>query len=87
MASQSVSSTDFLVLGGGIIGVSVARELKIVFATPGHVVGVEVKCGLYASGRNSGVIHAGFYYSADSLKAKLTRQNRAMIGCEAKNIR
>jgi L-2-hydroxyglutarate oxidase LhgO len=84
-----VSSTDFLILGGGIIGLCVARELKRRF--PDTVVTLlekEVACGLHASGRNSGIIHAGFYYSADSLKAKLTRSgNRAMTDyCEAKKI-
>jgi L-2-hydroxyglutarate oxidase LhgO len=39
----------------------------------------EAACGLHASGRNSGVLHAGFYYTADSLKAKFTREgNRRM---------
>ena len=84
-----MSSTDFLILGGGIIGICVARELKRRF--PGADVTLlekEVACGLHASGRNSGIIHAGFYYSADSLKAKLTRAgNQAMIDyCEAKKI-
>ena len=48
----------------------------------------EPECGRHASGRNSGVIHAGFYYSADSLKAKLTRAgNRALtLYCETKGI-
>ena len=84
-----MSSSDFLILGGGIIGICVARELKRRF--PDTVVTVlekEIACGLHASGRNSGIIHAGFYYSADSLKAKLTRAgNRAMTEyCEAKKI-
>jgi L-2-hydroxyglutarate oxidase LhgO len=84
-----MSSTDFLILGGGIIGLNVARELKRRF--PGTRVTLlekEAACGLHASGRNSGVIHAGFYYSADSLKAKLTRAgNQAMTSyCEAKKI-
>ena len=34
----------------------------------------EPDCGLHASGRNSGVLHAGFYYTADSLKAKFCRE-------------
>ncbi len=33
----------------------------------------EPEVGLHASGRNSGVLHAGFYYSADSLKARFSR--------------
>jgi L-2-hydroxyglutarate oxidase len=84
-----VSSTDFLILGGGIIGVCVARELKRRFPDTGvTLLEKEVACGLHASGRNSGIIHAGFYYSADSLKAKLTRAgNQAMIDyCEGKKI-
>ena len=86
---QSVSSTDFLILGGGIIGLSVARELKHRFPdTRVTLLEKETACGLHASGRNSGIIHAGFYYSADSLKAKLTRAgNQAMTEyCEAKKI-
>lgn len=84
-----MSSTDFLILGGGIIGICVARELKRRFPdTDVTLLEKEVACGLHASGRNSGIIHAGFYYSADSLKAKLTRAgNEAMIDyCEAKKI-
>jgi len=84
-----VSSTDFLILGGGIIGLSIARELKHRFADAEiTLLEKEAACGLHASGRNSGVIHAGFYYSANSLKAKLTRAgNQAMTAyCEAKKI-
>ena len=76
-------------MGGGIIGVSVARELKHRFPdTKVTLLEKEDACGRHASGRNSGVIHAGFYYSADSLKAKLTRAgNQAMTSyCEAKKI-
>ncbi len=84
-----MSSTDFLILGGGIIGLSIARELKHRFADAEiTLLEKEAACGLHASGRNSGVIHAGFYYSANSLKAKLTRAgNQAMSAyCEAKKI-
>ena len=35
--------------------------------------------GRHASGRNSGVLHAGFYYAADSLKARFTREGNALL--------
>ena len=83
-------SSDFIVIGGGIIGIHVARELKKAF-TDSKVVLIEKekKCGVHASGRNSGVLHAGFYYSSDSLKAKFTRLGNKMMTeyCESKNIK
>jgi L-2-hydroxyglutarate oxidase len=81
--------TDFLVIGGGIIGLSIARELKKRLSDASvTLLEKETDLGLHASGRNSGVIHAGFYYSADSLKARLTRAgNQAMVAfCEENNI-
>jgi L-2-hydroxyglutarate oxidase LhgO len=80
---------DFLVIGGGIIGVSVARELRRTH--PGASVVVlekEAKLGLHASGRNSGVLHAGFYYTSDSLKARFTREGNQALReyCKAKGL-
>jgi L-2-hydroxyglutarate oxidase len=75
-----MNQPDFLVIGGGIIGVSVARELRT--RHPDSSVCVlekESALGLHASGRNSGVIHAGFYYSEDSLKARFTRQGNLAL--------
>ncbi len=42
----------------------------------------------HASGRNSGVLHARFYYSANSLKAKLTVDGNRLMKefCKANNI-
>jgi L-2-hydroxyglutarate oxidase LhgO len=53
-----------------------------------HLLEKEADCGLHASGRNSGVLHAGFYYSPDSLKAKFTwTGNRLLTAyCEEKRI-
>jgi (S)-2-hydroxyglutarate dehydrogenase len=70
-----MTTTDFLIIGGGVIGINIARELKRKF--PGQSVMLiekESEVAQHASGRNSGVLHAGFYYTADSLKAKFTRQ-------------
>ena len=82
-----MATTDFLVVGGGIIGVSIARELRRRHSDRSvTVLEKEPACGRHASGRNSGVLHAGFYYSADSLKAKFTRDgNRALVAyCDAR---
>ena len=84
-----MQTTDFLVIGGGIIGVAVARELRR--RHPGAAVTVlekEPAVGRHASGRNSGVLHAGFYYSADSLKARFTRDGNAALReyCRAKGL-
>lgn len=86
---EARNMTDFLVIGGGIIGISIARELKRRF--PGQSVTLlekEPDCGLHASGRNSGVIHAGFYYAPDSLKARFTRLGNLALReyCEEKNL-
>jgi L-2-hydroxyglutarate oxidase LhgO len=73
-------TTDFLVIGGGIVGVTLAAELKR--RHPGERVTLiekEDAPGRHASGRNSGVLHAGFYYSADSLKARFTREGNRRL--------
>jgi len=72
--------TDFLIIGGGIIGLGVARALKARNpAASITLIDKEPDVARHASGRNSGVLHAGFYYTADSLKAKFCRDgNRAM---------
>ena len=59
---------DFLVIGGGIIGISIASELKS--RNPGSSIYTLEKghqCGIHSSGRNSGALHAGLYYTADRL--------------------
>jgi len=65
---------DVLIIGAGVVGLSTGisllqsrPSLKVIIAEK------EKDIGLHASGRNSGVIHAGFYYSPDSLKAKFCR--------------
>lgn len=64
---------DYLIVGAGIIGMTIAYELKR--NKPGIKIAIidkESDVAKHASGRNSGVLHAGFYYTADSLKARFT---------------
>jgi L-2-hydroxyglutarate oxidase len=69
---------DFLIVGAGVVGLSVARELRRRGATV-TVIDSEPTVGAHASGRNSGVLHAGFYYAPESLKARLTRAGNALL--------
>jgi L-2-hydroxyglutarate oxidase LhgO len=62
--------TDVLIVGGGIIGLTVARELLRAGRRDVVVLEKEPDLGRHASGRNSGVLHAGIYYSPDSAKAR-----------------
>ena len=52
------------------------------------IIDKESEVGIHASGRNSGVLHAGFYYTADSLKAKFTQQGNLALKeyCKIHNI-
>jgi len=82
--------SDFLIIGGGIMGLSIARKLRTNFHDSKIVlIEKEDHCGEHASGRNSGVLHAGFYYTADSLKARFTRDgNRALTDyCESRGLK
>jgi len=62
--------TDVLVVGGGIIGLTIARELLLGGRDDVVVLEKEADLGRHASGRNSGVLHAGIYYAPDSSKAR-----------------
>lgn len=80
---------QYVIIGCGIMGLAVARAIKK--SQPDAAVLIidkEREEAAHASGRNSGVLHAGFYYSADSLKAKFTVEgNRALKEyCRRKNL-
>ncbi|MDE3015425.1 MAG: L-2-hydroxyglutarate oxidase [Pseudomonadota bacterium] len=73
-------NSDYLIIGGGIMGLAVARSLRARHKDASITL-IEKESGVahHASGRNSGVLHAGFYYAADSLKAKFCRDgNKAL---------
>ncbi len=80
---------DVVVVGGGILGLAVAREL--LQRRPDRTVSVierEPTVGFHQTGHNSGVIHAGIYYTPGSLKARLsTKGSRALYDyCDARGI-
>ena len=71
---------DVLIAGGGIVGLAVGRELLV--SNPKLkvlIIEKEKTLGYHASGRNSGVIHAGFYYSPDSLKARFCKEGNTEL--------
>ena len=61
---------QFLIIGAGITGQTIARELLARGADDIVILDKEKAAGAHASGRNSGVLHAGIYYTPDSLKAR-----------------
>ncbi len=82
-------TTDFLVIGAGIVGLTMALELKN--RNPAQSVTVlekEPMPGLHTSGRNSGVMHSGIYYPPDSLKAKVCTRGAIEMAeyCESRKL-
>ncbi len=78
-AHEVASLKSVGVVGAGIVGLAVARELTI--RLPGVAVTVfekEDRVAAHQSGHNSGVVHAGVYYQPGSLKATLCRRGAAM---------
>jgi L-2-hydroxyglutarate oxidase LhgO len=78
------------VVGGGILGVAVARELLI--RTPDAEVTLfekEDRLAAHQTGRNSGVVHAGLYYQPGSQKALLCRRGVGLLAdyCARRGIR
>ncbi len=70
--------TEVIVIGGGVIGLSIARELS---STGKETIVLEKneRAGDVTSSRNSGVIHAGIYYPENFLKTKLCTEGNKLI--------
>jgi L-2-hydroxyglutarate oxidase LhgO len=60
---------QILIVGAGIVGLTVARKLVETGFDHIGIIEKEPDVGYHASGRNSGVLHAGIYYAPDSVKA------------------
>jgi len=75
-----VERADLLVIGGGILGLATAREMLM--RRPGLrvlVVEREPELAAHQTGNNSGVVHAGLYYTPGSLKARLCREGKVAL--------
>ena len=74
----NADSADVLVVGAGVVGLSVARALALhgleVIAIERHK-----RVGEETSSRNSGVIHSGIYYPTGSAKARLCVRGRELL--------
>jgi L-2-hydroxyglutarate oxidase LhgO len=73
-------TVDVAVVGAGIVGLAVARELHR--RHPGRTIAVldrEDAVGRHQTGHNSGVIHSGVYYRPGSLKARLCVAGAALM--------
>jgi len=69
-----------LIVGAGIVGMTLAYEWRKK-NTQDEIVIIDKEAheAFHASGKNSGILHAGFYYTADSLKAKLTARGNKLM--------
>jgi L-2-hydroxyglutarate oxidase LhgO len=88
-SGSSLERGDLLVVGGGILGLATAREMLIRHPDL-RVVVVEREPELadHQTGHNSGVVHAGLYYTPGSLKARLCREGKVALEayCAEKGI-
>ncbi|EAN78331.1 hypothetical protein, conserved [Trypanosoma brucei brucei TREU927] len=71
---------DVAVVGGGIVGVATAREIKQRFPSKRVIMlEKEADVALHQSSHNSGVVHAGMYYKQNSLMARLCPRGHDLI--------
>lgn len=79
------SKYDYIIVGGGIVGLATAYKLQLKF--PNKTIAIlekESAVGMHQTGRNSGVIHSGIYYTPNSYKAKNCKKGRDELVAFAK---
>jgi (S)-2-hydroxyglutarate dehydrogenase len=78
--SQPLRTADFVVVGGGILGLAVARELLARHPDASLcVLEREDRLAAHQTSHSSGVIHAGIYYAPGSLKARLCVEGSRLL--------
>src|SRR5574341_1969705 len=85
---MEIQKAAVVICRGGILGLTIARELIRQGADNIILLEKEDDLGKHASGRNSGVLHAGIYYPAGSLKARLCLRGNALLKayCRSKGL-
>ena len=89
MSVASAQRADICIIGGGILGL--ATSLRLLEARPDLDIVIlekETTVASHQTGHNSGVLHAGLYYTPGSLKARLCREGKADLEayCEEHDI-
>lgn len=78
--NTNIQKTDYLIIGAGIMGLTTAYYLKRKYPNRSIlIIDKEEDVAKHASGRNSGVLHAGLYYANDSLRAKYCKLGAVKI--------
>jgi L-2-hydroxyglutarate oxidase LhgO len=85
--TAAIDQVDCVVIGAGVVGLAVARALALQ-GREVMVLEAQDAIGTGTSSRNSEVVHAGIYYPAGSLKARLCVQGRELLYayCEARGV-
>lgn len=76
---ECVERTDVLVIGGGVLGLATAWQLQRVGVEHLVVIEKEAAVAQHQTGRNSGVLHSGIYYSPGSMKADTCRLGKLLM--------
>lgn len=79
MSEHEPTQFDVAVIGGGIVGLAVAKTLLEAHDMTLVLLEAEGHLAAHQSSHNSGVIHAGLYYSPNSLKATLCASGREQL--------
>ncbi|QCO98618.1 L-2-hydroxyglutarate oxidase [Arthrobacter sp. 24S4-2] len=79
---------DIGIIGGGIVGIAIARALSSRNLANVTVLEKEQRVAMHQTGHNSGVVHAGLYYAPGSLKAMLCQRGRELTRdyCREKDL-
>ncbi len=89
MAAGGEGKFDYIIIGGGIVGSSIAREIASRGIGSVAVLDKEPQLGLHCSGRNSGVLHSGINQKPGSLKARMAVEGnrRSREFCKEHGVR